>query len=216
MDAVLAPPRTAREPLRLAVAALGGVLAGVAAKAADESGWRWAADLGTYPAAWVLAVALIGRAAPSLLPAAVRAAVFFAAMTLAYYAYAAWVLHFGWNRLLPVWLGLSATAVALTSAGVWWATRRSGPLPGAVLALAAGIVLARGEFLALWWAVTDPVDGAPAPVHPVQGVVDAAVALVLVLVLPRSRSARVWGLLLLAPATVLALRLSHVFGGLIG
>ena len=41
--------------------ALLGVLAGVAAKAADESGLRWAADLGSYPAAWVLAVALLGR-----------------------------------------------------------------------------------------------------------------------------------------------------------
>ena len=59
-----------------------GLLAGVAAKAGDESGWRWAADLGTYPAAWVLAVALIGWAAPSPGVAALRSGISFAAMTL--------------------------------------------------------------------------------------------------------------------------------------
>jgi hypothetical protein len=41
-----------------------GLVAGALAKAADESGSRWAADLGSYPAAWVLAVALLGGAAP--------------------------------------------------------------------------------------------------------------------------------------------------------
>jgi len=67
-----APPRR-RAGLRLLATFAGlGVLAGVAAKAADESGWRWAADLGSYPAAWVLAVAVIGRSAtrapPTLRP----------------------------------------------------------------------------------------------------------------------------------------------------
>jgi len=47
----------------LVLLVVAGVLAGIAAKAADESGRRWAADLGSYPAAWVLAVALIGRCA---------------------------------------------------------------------------------------------------------------------------------------------------------
>ncbi|TFV44632.1 hypothetical protein [Blastococcus sp. TF02A-35] len=62
------------ETVRAAAAALAGVLAGVAAKAADESGWQWAADLGTYPAAWVLAVALLGRCArrPGWRPSGVR------------------------------------------------------------------------------------------------------------------------------------------------
>ena len=41
-----------------------GLVAGALAEAADESGPRWAADLGSYPAAWVLAVALLGGAAP--------------------------------------------------------------------------------------------------------------------------------------------------------
>ncbi|TFV44633.1 hypothetical protein [Blastococcus sp. TF02A-35] len=144
--------------------------------------------------------------------AALRGAVFFAAMTLAYYSYAAWALGFGWNRLLPVWLLLSATTVAATAAGVWWATRRAGPLPGAAMALGAGIVLAGGQFLSLWWA---PADGAP-PLHPVQGAVDGVVALALVLGLPRHLPTRLWGAALLAPMTWVALRLFDTFGGLIG
>ena len=60
-----------------------GLVAGALAEAADESGLRWAADLGSYPAAWVLAVALLGRAAWSVPAAAARSAVFFAAMSVA-------------------------------------------------------------------------------------------------------------------------------------
>jgi hypothetical protein len=180
-----------RQRALLSVFAPLGVLAGIAAKAADESGWRWAADLGSYPAAWVLAVALIGRAAPSVGAAAARSGVFFAAMTLAYYAWAAWVLGFGWNRLLPVWLVLSASAVALTGAAVSWATRRAGPLPGAALAGCAGIVLAGG-------AIRN------AGGHPVQAVADVAVAVVLVLALPGERSTRWWAVALVGPMCVLA------------
>ncbi|WP_116449960.1 DUF6518 family protein [Blastococcus litoris] len=212
MTATLTSSRDLRTP---ALLALLGALAGAAAKAADESGWRWAADLGTFPAAWVLAVALIGRLAPSPPAAAVRAAVFFAAMTVAYYAWAAWVLGFGWNRLLPVWLVLSATAVAVTAAVAWWATRRPGPLPGAAVALGAGIVLAGGQFLPLWRRLTGTAAEGELLFHPGQGWVDAAVALVLVAVLPRHVPTRLWGLLLVAPMTAVALRLFDAFGGLI-
>ena len=122
---ITTPARRAAESSRLVGLAALGVLAGIAAKAADESGMTWAADLGTYPAAWVLAVALIGRYAPTLLLAAVRAAVFFAAMTVAYYTWAAVVLNFGWSSLLVPWLVLSSTAVAGAAVTAWWGTRRS-------------------------------------------------------------------------------------------
>jgi len=115
----------------LLAAALPGVLAGVLAKAADESGRSWAADLGSYPAAWVLAVALLAWSAPTWAAAVSRSAVFFAAMTVAYYAWAAEVLDFGRDvRLLVIWLLLSVTAVPATAVAVWWATRRAGVLPG--------------------------------------------------------------------------------------
>ncbi len=180
-------------PRTLGLTAVLGVLAGVVAKAADESGLTWAADLGSYPALWVLAVALVGRAAPTARAAAARAALFFAAMTLAYYAWAALVLGFGWNRLLPAWLVLSATAVAGVAAAVQVAARRSGLLPAAVSAAAAGIVLGGGAL------------GGP-PGHAVQAVADVAVVAVLLAVVPRDRRTRLTALLVVLPAAWVAAR----------
>ena len=190
-------------PVLLVCAGL-GLVAGALAKAADESGLRWAADLGSYPAAWVLAVALLGWAAPTVWAAATRAAVFFAAMSLAYYAWAALVLGFGWNRLLVAWLLLSATAVPAVSAAAQWATRRPGPRPGVLLAGTAGIVLAGGAVLG------------DAGAHPVQAVADVAVAGVLAAVLPRHGRTRLWALVLLVPATWLAGRGLDVLAALLG
>ncbi len=175
------------------VAAVAGVLAGITAKAADESGLSWAADLGSYPALWVLAVALVGRAAPTVRAAAARAAVFFAAMTLAYYAWAAVVLGFGWNRLLPAWLVLSATAVAGVAAAVREATGRPGLPVAVVAAAAAGIVLGGGAL------------GGP-PGHAVQAAADVVVAGLLVVLLPRDARTRTAALVLTAPLAWLAAR----------
>ncbi|MGY2003559.1 DUF6518 family protein [Blastococcus sp. SYSU DS1024] len=199
-----APGRAATRGVALprlaGLAVLGGV-AGVAAKLGDESGWRWAADLGTYPAAWVLVVALIGRFAPGVASAAVRAAVFFAAMTAAYYGWAVVVLGFGYEpELIAAWLLLSATAVAVFAAVCWWASRRPGPLPGALLALAAGTALANGAVRGFWLERT----GSDVVLHPVQAVVEVAVVLVVVLLLPRRRSTRLWALGLLLPMAWLA------------
>ena len=174
-----------------------GVVAGVLAKAADESGIGWAADLGTYPAAWVLAVALVGRFAPTMLSAAVRAAAFFAAMTVAYYAWAAAVLGFGWSPQLVPWLLLSATAVSGAAVAAWWGTRRSGPLAGALMAAAAGIALAGGSLQRLYWTWTG--DLPDSYVEPVQAAVDLVVALLLTVVLPRHRATRLWALVLVLP-----------------
>ncbi len=187
-------------PVLLTCAGL-GLVAGALAKAADESGLGWAADLGSYPAAWVLAVALLGRAAATVRAAAARSAVSFATMSVAYYAWAALVL--GWNRLLAAWLLLSVTAVPAVGAAGQWATRRAGPLPGALLAGAAGTVLAGGAVLA------------DAGTHPVQAVADVAVAAVLVAVLPRHGRIRLWALVLLAPTIWLAGRGLDVLAALL-
>ena len=193
-----APTRVPTRAPALPLAAAGGLAAGIAAKAADGSTWRWAEELGHYPAAWVLVVALTGWRAPSLRAAGVRAGVFFAAMTVAYYAWAALVLDRGWElRLLAAWLVLSATAVPLTAAAVRWATGRTGPVPGALLAMAAAITLGGGVLL-------DAAD------HPVQAVVDVAVALVIVVVLPRAARTRLWAAALTLPLAVLAAQLLDV------
>lgn len=181
-----------------------GLVAGALAKAADESGLRWAADLGSYPAAWVLAVAALGGAAPTVRTAAARAAVFFAAMSVAYYVWAALVLGFGWNSLLVAWLLLSATAVPAVAAAVQWAARRPGPVPGALLAGTAGIVLAGGAVLG------------DAGAHPVQAAADVVVAGVLTAVLPRHGRTRLWASALLLPATWPAGRGLDVLAALLG
>jgi hypothetical protein len=208
---------TRRRPAELVLVGgfvLLGVLAGIAAKAADESGVAWAAVLGSDPAAWVLAVALIGRCSRTLPLAAGRAAAFFAAMTVAYYAWAAQVLGFGWSPQLGPWLLLSTTAVAGAAVASWWGTRRSGPLPGALMALAAGIALAGGAVRQLYWTWTGELPDLAA--RPVQAAVDVVTALVLVLVLPRSWSTRLWALALTWPLAWLSASLLERLYGFIG
>ncbi len=204
--------RTRRPPSEIVLlagfAAL-GVLAGVAAKAADESGLAWAATLGSDPPAWVLAVALIGRFAPAPGRAAGRAAVFFAAMTVAYYTWAVWVLGFGYRpALVLAWLALSATAVTGVAAATWWATRRPGPVAGAAVALVAGIAPVGGALrgLYLWWDGAYPA----AALQPVQAAVEVIVVLVLTLLLPRHRSTRAWAVVLVLPMWWLADQLIDV------
>ncbi|WP_448613941.1 DUF6518 family protein [Modestobacter sp. URMC 112] len=209
----------ARTPLREGALVVGlallGAVAGAAAKAADESGTGWLAQLGSDPAAWVLAVALIGRSAPGWPAAGTRSAAFFAAMTVAYYSWAAVVLGFGWSsRLLAGWLLLSATAVPLVGVGVHEATRRSGAVPGALLALAAGIALAGGAVVRQWVAWTGLLPGAAA--RPVQAAVDVGVALVLVLLLPRRPATRLWAPALVLPMAWLAARLLDVLRSVLG
>ena len=207
-----APPRTA--PLRsLVVAAVLGVVAGVAAKAADESSWARAAQLGTEPAVWVLVVAVIASTAPSIPAAAVRAAAFFAAMTVAYYAWASLVLGFPGTWLLPAWLVLSVTAVALTAACVRWAVVRPGPLPGLLLAGVAGVALAGGSVLRLHhaWAGDLPWDA----VRPVQVAAELATAAVVALVLPLHRSTRLWAAALLLPAAWAAWQVVQLLYGVL-
>lgn len=204
IGAVTATPEApARRRSALPLAAAAGVLAGIAAKAGDESGWQWAADLGSYPAAWVLVVALIGWRAPSLPAAALRSGVFFAAMTVAYYGWAALVLGFsGQSDLLVIWLLLSATAVPATGAVVHWATRRTGWLPGLLLGAPAGLVLGSGGARQTWLAWQDgalPVLG-----RPVQTLAEVVTVLVLVLLLPRDHRTRLWAAACVVPAVWLA------------
>ncbi len=129
--------------------------------------------------------------------------VFFAAMTLAHYTWAALVLGFGWNRLLPAWLVLSATAVAAVAAAVSAAGRRTGVLAGAVAAGAAGIVLGGGAL--------------PAPDgHAVQAVADVVVAGLLVALVPRDAAGRRWALALTVPLAWVAARGLDVLQAVLG
>jgi hypothetical protein len=86
-----------------------------------------------------------------------------------------------------------------------WATRRRGVLPGAVLALAAGVVLTGGAVRQLWWTGTGVLPDALA--RPVQAGVEVAVVLVLTVLVPRRLRTRLWALALLLPMAWLAERL---------
>ena len=90
------------------------------------------------------------------------------------------------------------------AAAVQWATRRPRPVSGALLAGAAGIVLAGGVVLG------------DAGSHPVRAVADVAAVAVLVAVLPRHGRIRLWALVLLLPATWLAGRGLDVLAALLG
>src|SRR4051794_41789991 len=90
-----APEPTTRRPVPAPVLVALGLVAGVLAKAADESGWSWARDLGSFPAAWVLTVALLGRFAPSWRAAGIRAAGVFSPLSIAHYAPAGEGPHVG-------------------------------------------------------------------------------------------------------------------------
>lgn len=115
---LIAPDGRVREVAVLVGIALLAMLSGILAKEADESTLTWAANLGTYPAAWVLALALIGRLAPGLTQAAIRSSVFFVAMCLAYYAWARYVLNFPVDRDFYFWLLMAVTGVPVIAAVV--------------------------------------------------------------------------------------------------
>ena len=119
---------------------VGGLASGVAAKVADESGVSWLADLGTYPAVWVLVLAVVATLAPTIPRAALGASAFFVGMSVGYYAWASFVLDVGWSAQAYLWLGVALTVVPVAAAAAQWATRRRGVLPGAVM---AGISVAR-------------------------------------------------------------------------
>jgi hypothetical protein len=124
-------------------------------------------------------------------------------MTVAYYSWATVVLGFaGDARLVLARLFLSATAVPAVAVGVHEATRRRGVLPGALLALAAGVTLTGGAVRQLVWTWTGVLPDALG--RPVQAAADVAVVLVLTLLLPRHLRTRLWAVALLLPMAWLA------------
>lgn len=197
------------------LAGLGAAL-GILAKVADESAHTWAGDLGTYPAAWVLALAVIARLAPTITRAAARATSFFLAMSLAYFVWSWFALSFGVDRYPVLWLGLSFTAVPSLAAVIHWAAVRRGAFPGLLIATVAALAVADGLLWQLWWAwvLREAPDGFP--LRPFQALVGVAVALAVIVFLPRYVRTRVWALALVVPTALLAGGVvDRVMGGLL-
>jgi hypothetical protein len=194
------------EAVRVVAAALLGAAAGVAAKAADEGPVGWLGDLDTYAAVWIFALALIARYAPSSRTAALRAAAFFLAMSLAYYAWAERVLGFGpGGASLALWATVSLTVVPAVAAALAWGFSRRGALAGAVVAAAAAVTVADGGVV--WQVLWTHVLGA-APdgfrVRPVQAAAALTLGLAIALALPAHRRTRVWALALTPPLAWIA------------
>lgn len=181
-------------------------------KLADDSTLTWASDLGTYPAIWVLALALIARFSPDLAQAALRAVAFFVGLSLGYYAWSVFVLNFGIGRYLYLWGAVAVTAVPAVAVLLRWASWSRGVLAGLAMAVAAGIALSDGTVTQLWWGLTDQLAD-DFPYRPVQAAADVLVALAVVALLPRHGATRAWGLVLLLPAVVLATVALNAFYG---
>jgi hypothetical protein len=191
-------PREREVRLAMALAAV-GVVAGVAAEVFDRSG-GWGAARGSFIAASVLAVALLGRCAPRGSAAILRSVVFYAAMSIAVRVSAAELFDVGWTlRRLAAWLFVSVTVVPALALVLWWATRRAGVLPGALVAVPTALVLAGG---AVWWQIEVMTGMQPYLVdRPVQAAFEAGTALVLLLALPRHARTRMWAVVLAVPFT---------------
>ncbi|WP_152650354.1 DUF6518 family protein [Demequina aestuarii] len=184
--------------------AFAGAMAGVSAKIADEFG-SWWADAATYPAVWVVPIAIAVRAARGPGQAALHASAFFIPMTVAYYAWAQLVLGFGYAREVAVWLVLAIVAVPLLAAGVRWARDRSDLLAGAATSLLAALALAGGSVQRVWlWAQGSlPAESA----RPVQAVLELAVAAAVVWWVPRSARARIWAVIAAVPIAWVVVRM---------
>lgn len=197
-----------RSAARLAACAAVGVVVGVLAKVADVVG-SWWADAATYPAVWVIPVAVLARTSPGPGQAALRAAAFFVPVVAAYYGWAQLVLGFGSTPYTVVWLAIAAVMVPVLTAVVCWAVRR-GPdaATAATVALLGALPFTGGAVQRLWFAATGVVP--PSVARPLQAVLEVVVAAVVVLWLPPTRRARLWAALALVPAAWIVLRVVAV------
>ncbi len=188
--AVGAAPRFARVT-RLGIGvlvALGGVAAGVLAKAADESAaLDWLGDLSSHPSVWILAVALIAVTARSPASASARAAIGMFAMCAGYYAFAAAALHHPVGPEAAIWTVLAVTVVPVGAALLWLARTKDRWWSALVFAAAAAVCLTDDAIARLLIALTEhPGDGFLSTLRPVRAAFDVAAAVVIVLALPRS------------------------------
>ncbi|HMQ33652.1 MAG TPA: DUF6518 family protein [Chloroflexaceae bacterium] len=178
----------------LVASLVGGGLAGVIAKLADESpvaNLLGLNDLGTYLGLWVVLTTALAVRSPSRRHAALRAVTFLLAMVTSYY---------GVTRLLfgffPITLWLAWAGVALTAAPVFaivvWPARQTGWPAALGAALPIGLLLWEAYSLRL-----------RLPLHLVQFAADLVAAAALVVLLPTDGRQRV-RVLLLAPLVVVA------------
>ena len=195
--------RGTRLPLTLAVAMFAGAVSGIAAKSADQSQFDWLNDLGTYPAIWILVVVAISCWFRTPLLAAAHAVAFYVVMVGSYYLYAHQILGFGIARDEMIWFVAAITIAPLAAAALNWASHPGHPASSVIPAVIAGIVLASGP---LRQYLVHFQDAFPEGVRlrPVQAIIDLAVALTIIAVIPTTSTTRLIAAALTVPATWLA------------
>lgn len=170
------PVPVLREVIRAVIAVLVGAAIGLVAKFNDEHGGLQ--DIGTYVALWGALAAVTAFWAPSRGIAALRAALVMAAAMTTYYAYQAHLFGYFSENLYAGWLGLSLTAVP-----VWAFLVAGGRGTGWLAALAASAPV--GLLVAEAWSTRHHFD-----LHGEVAIVNVAVAVLLVVVVPRTWAQR--------------------------
>lgn len=208
--------RNAPPPAALAGSVVLGGLCGVGAKAADSAAVDWVSDLANYPGLYMLGLAFLAWTAGTAATAAARAALFFTALCLAYYAWSSIVLGFGGGRFLYAWTAVALTVVPLIAALLQWAFRRDGGLAGFVIGLAGAVPLADGVLRRIWSLhVSDALDSGTS-LHVPQAVLDVVITGIIVGLLPRYRKTRLASVLLVLPLALAAERLIDSVRGAVG
>lgn len=187
----------------LSAAVVLGAVSGVLAKMADETQVGWLNDLGTYPAIWMLVIVVISVRAPGPPVAAGVATAFFLSLTLGYYAYARLVLGFGSAREELIWLVAGLTLAPISAALLHWSHSSPRWWASVVPAIYAGLMLSSGPLrqyvLHFQSALPEQIR-----LRPVQALVDIAVALTIVALIPSTSRSRRLAIALTIPAVLAA------------
>ncbi|MGO3885206.1 MAG: DUF6518 family protein [Mycetocola sp.] len=208
--------QTSRRITGAVLSAVGGGIAGVLAKFADGAG-TWAADLTSYLAIWVVAVALIGAYAPTATQAAVRSVAAAVTMCAGYYAITAFVLHYPVGREAAVWLVLAVTAVPVCAALICRARSADRWWSAILIGLCAALCVSDGAVSRVVMMLTEDTSATfDASVRPVQAVVSLLGVVVIVGCVPRSWRNRVGAALVAGVAGVVALPVVAELRSLIG
>ena len=198
------PPLTVRSTTRgLAIAISAGLLAGVLAKLGDQSTWRWATDLGTYPSAWIFAIVVIAVVASSALRAGILAGVFSVAAITSYYAWSAIVLGFPVGLFPLLWMIVALVIAPPFAATVWLAGERDGTPSVVAAAGVSSLMLSDGPIQQFWNELTIGLPDS-FPFHPAQACFGVVFAVATIGMLVDSSKARLAAATLTIPFAIVA------------
>lgn len=195
------PARASTPVLRASILVLAGVLLGIVASRASDSGVLWLLDLVSWPAIYVVLLVVLIRTSPSARIAATAALTIFVPFVIAYYG--TMLISFGTypHKYALVWL-IGAVLLGPVAALLHTAFRRRDWAASLASALLAAGALADGSLLLLLQRGDDE-----ARVHVVQILVDLLCAAWVICIANRTAPKRIVAMMavFLFAAAVLAL-----------